>query len=104
MPLPGPGLIEPGRALLGSPEERKCHDMDSIRIEQRLREAFPDALIEVTSEDNVHFTAKVVDSGFHGQSRVVRHRRAHDAIGPQLGREIHALTLTLRTPQEDSGG
>ncbi|MFU8877511.1 MAG: BolA/IbaG family iron-sulfur metabolism protein [Wenzhouxiangellaceae bacterium] len=77
--------------------------MDSERIELILRAAFPDALIEVASDDNVHFNAKVVDSGFHGQSRVARHRRVHDAIGPALGREIHALTLTLRTPAEDSG-
>ncbi len=77
--------------------------MDSIRIEELLRSAFPDALIKVSSEDNTHFNAKVIDSGFHGQSRVARHRRVHDAIGPQLGREIHALTLMLRTPEEDSG-
>jgi len=77
--------------------------MDSERIEQLLRAAFPEARIEVTSDDNVHFNAKVVDSGFDGQPRVARHRRVHDAIGPALGREIHALTLTLRAPAEDSG-
>ena len=74
--------------------------MDSQKIEQLLRAAFPDADVNVASDDNVHFSAKVVDAGFAGQSRVVRHRRVHDAIGPELGREIHALSLLLKTPEE----
>ena len=77
--------------------------MDSERIEQLLRASFPDADVDVASDDNVHFTAKVVDDGFEGLNRVARHRKVHDAIGPALGREIHALTLTLRTPEEDAG-
>lgn len=76
--------------------------MDSDRIEQLLRAAFPQADISVSSDDNVHFTAKVVDAGFDGLNRVARHRRVHDAIGPALGREIHALTLSLRTPVEQA--
>jgi acid stress-induced BolA-like protein IbaG/YrbA len=77
--------------------------MDSERIEQQLRAAFPQAEIRVSSDDNVHFTAKVVDAGFHGLNRVARHRRVHEAIGPALGHEIHALTLSLRTPEEQAG-
>ncbi|MGB0514093.1 MAG: BolA/IbaG family iron-sulfur metabolism protein [Wenzhouxiangellaceae bacterium] len=77
--------------------------MDSDQIEQLLRNAFPHAQVHVESEDNVHFTAKVVDAGFAGMNRIARHRRVHDAIGPALGREIHALTLTLRTPDEAIG-
>lgn len=76
--------------------------MDSERIEQLLRAAFPEARVRVSSDDNVHFSAKVVDAGFDGLPRVARHRRVHDAIGPSLGREIHALTLSLKTPDEDS--
>ncbi len=74
--------------------------MNSEQIEKLLREAFPDADVSVSSDDNVHFSAKVVDAGFDGQSRVQRHRRVHDAIGPELGREIHALSLQLKTPRE----
>lgn len=74
--------------------------MDSEQIQLLLREAFPQAEIEVFSEDNVHFTAKVVDDGFRDLSRLERYRMVHDAIGPQLGREIHALTLSVKTPDE----
>lgn len=74
--------------------------MNCEQIEVLLRQAFPDAEVSVTSDDNVHFSAKVVDAGFAGQSRVVRYRRVHDAFGPELGREIHALSLLLKTPDE----
>jgi len=77
--------------------------MDSKRIELLLRASFPQAEIRVESEDNVHFSATVIDDGFRGLSRVQRHRRAHEAIGSALGREIHALTLTLRSPDEQAG-
>jgi len=77
--------------------------MDSEQIEQQIRAAFPQAEVSVSSEDNVHFTAKVVDAGFDGLNRVARHRKVHEAIGEALGREIHALTLTLRTPEEQAG-
>jgi len=76
--------------------------MNSERIEQQLRDAFPQAEVNVASDDNTHFTAKVVDVGFDGLNRVARHRKVHDAIGPALGREIHAMTLTLRTPEEQA--
>lgn len=74
--------------------------MDSNRIEQLLRQHFPTAEIRVSSDDNVHFSAKVVDAGFEGLSRIARHRLIHDAIGPAMGREIHALSLNLLTPEQ----
>lgn len=77
--------------------------MDSEQIRHLLRSEFPQAEIDVSSEDNVHFTAKVVDDGFHAKSRLQRHRMVHEAIGSQLGREIHALTLSLKT-REEAGG
>ena len=76
--------------------------MNSERIEQQILAAFPEAAVTVSSDDEVHFTAKVVDAGFDGLNRVARHRKVHEAIGPALGREIHALTLTLRTPEEQA--
>lgn len=74
--------------------------MDANRIEQLIRAALPDARVEVSSPDNVHFHARVVSSDFAGQTRLARHRRVHSAIGPALGQEIHALTLELKSPDE----
>lgn len=76
--------------------------MNSEQIEVLLRDTFPHARVNVDSDDNTHFSAKLVDDGFLGMSRVARHRRVHDAIGPALGREIHAMSFTLRTVDEDA--
>ncbi len=74
--------------------------MDSQRIEQMIAQAMPDARIAVNSEDNVHFHAQVVSASFAGLSRLKRHRLIHQALGAAMGREIHALTLDLKTPEE----
>lgn len=74
--------------------------MDANRIEQLIRAAMPDAQIEVSSPDNVHFHARIVSGEFSGQPRLARHRRIHTALGPTLGREIHALSLDLKSPDE----
>ncbi len=78
--------------------------MYAQQIKTSILQAFPDADVEVLTEDNVHFQARVVSDAFEGQARVQRHRMVHAAIqatvGEALGREIHALTLTLKTPSE----
>ncbi len=78
--------------------------MYAEQIKTAILQAFPDADVEVASEDNVHFQARVVADAFANHSRVQRHRMVHSAIqaavGEALGREIHALTLNLKTPEE----
>jgi stress-induced morphogen len=77
--------------------------MDSAAIEQQILLAMPSARVMVISEDNVHFTARIVSDDFSGRSRIDRHRLVHAAIGPALGREIHALSLELKAPDEVDG-
>lgn len=77
--------------------------MDPAAIEQQILQAMPGARVSVASDDNVHYTARIVSETFNGQSRIARHRLVHDAIGPALGREIHALSLELKTPDEVDG-
>ncbi len=60
----------------------------------------PGAEVHVDSDDNVHYVARIVSSEFSGCSRIQRHRRVHEALGSSLGREIHALSLDLKTPEE----
>ncbi len=74
--------------------------MDPAQIQSIILQAIPGARVEVESDDNVHYTARVIAEQFEGQSRLQRHRVIHDAIGPAMGREIHALSLVLKTPQE----
>ncbi len=74
--------------------------MDPEKIQGLILQAMPEARVSVDSDDNVHFTARVVCETFKGKSRLQRHRVIHDALGPTLGREIHALSLVLKSPDE----
>lgn len=74
--------------------------MEPAAIEQRILQALPGARVTVASDDQVHYTARIVCEAFAGQSRIARHRLVHEAIGPALGREIHALSLELKSPDE----
>ncbi len=74
--------------------------MDPSAIEQVILQAMPGADVRVDSDDNVHYVARIVSDEFSGRSRIQRHRRVHEALGPSLGREIHALSLVLKAPDE----
>ena len=74
--------------------------MDPTALEQRILQAMPGARVSVESDDNVHYVARIVSDAFGGASRIERHRCVHEAIGPELGREIHALSLDLKSPEE----
>ncbi len=76
--------------------------MDPEVIQQRILQAMPGAQVRVHSDDNVHYSARIVNADFSGRSRIERHRLVHAAIGPELGREIHALSLDLKSPEEIS--
>lgn len=74
--------------------------MDITAIEARILQAMPDARVRVDSPDGVHFSAHVISSEFSGKSRLQRHRLVHAAVGEVLGREIHAMSFDLKTPEE----
>jgi len=74
--------------------------MDVTTIEARILQAMPGAQVKVESDDNVHYVAHIVSESFAGRSRVQRHRQVHAAVGDALGREIHAMSLDLKTPEE----
>lgn len=78
--------------------------MDVTAIEARILQAMPDARVRVDSPDGVHFAAHVISSEFSGKSRLQRHRLIHAAVGEVLGREIHAMSFDLKTPEEAGAG
>ncbi len=51
--------------------------------------------------EETHFRLEIVASGFAGQSRVARERRVHAILAEELAGPVHALQLSLRTPEED---
>ena len=74
--------------------------MDSDQIEQLIQNHIDDAQVSVSSDDNVHFEARVVSSAFEGLPMLKRHRLVYAALGDRMGREIHALSLEALTPEQ----
>lgn len=70
-------------------------------LEAHLREAFPDAQIELTdlAGDNDHWSAEIVSEQFRGKSRVAQHQMVYGALKGEMGGVLHALQLTTRAPE-----
>jgi len=70
--------------------------MSSTQIEQMIREALPDAKVEIQdlAGDGDHYSATVVSSAFRGKSRVQQHQMVYGALKGRMGGELHALKLT----------
>ena len=47
-----------------------------------------------------HYRVLVVSEAFRGETRVARSRRVHAALGGEFTSGLHALELSLRTPEE----
>ena len=52
--------------------------------------------------DGHHFEALVVSAAFRGLSRVARHRLVYATLGERMREEIHALSMTTLTPEEQA--
>ncbi|MCF8149158.1 MAG: BolA family transcriptional regulator [Burkholderiaceae bacterium] len=48
-----------------------------------------------------HFRLHIVSPRFAGFKTMARHRLVYDALGPLMKREIHALSITARTQEEN---
>ncbi|MCF2872788.1 BolA/IbaG family iron-sulfur metabolism protein [Octadecabacter sp. G9-8] len=70
-------------------------------IETLLREAFPDAQINVQGDDGAHFAAEVIDASFKGKNRVQQQRAVYAALKGKMdgsNGDLHALALTTKAP------
>ena len=74
--------------------------MPGSEIERLIKQALPDAIIELTAlaNDNDHWSATVTSEAFRGLPRVRQHQLVNAAFGDRLGTELHALALTTRVP------
>jgi stress-induced morphogen len=70
--------------------------MSRIEIETMIRDAFPDARVEVKdlAGDGNHYSATVVSAAFKSKSRVQQHQMVYAALKGRMGGELHALALT----------
>ncbi len=67
-------------------------------VKHRIEAAIPGSVAEVSSPDDVHFTARVRAPAFSGLSRIQQHRMVYDVFGGELGGAIHALSLKTEVP------
>jgi acid stress-induced BolA-like protein IbaG/YrbA len=78
--------------------------MNPEQIAKLIQAALPGAQVQVESDDNTHFAARVVASEFVGKRSIARHQIIYKALGERMGREIHALSIEALTPEESGQG
>lgn len=74
--------------------------MDSTIIAQMILKGLPDAEVDVTGDDGVHFEAVVRSEAFAGKATLARHRMVYATLGELMGNEIHALGLRTELPEK----
>jgi len=75
--------------------------MSATDIERFIREALPDAVVEIRdlAGDGDHYAANVVSAAFKGKSRVQQHQMVYAALKGRMGGELHALALQTSAPE-----
>ncbi len=80
-------------------------------IEQRLRAALMPESLNIIDDsvahyghagarDGGHFSVQIVSPAFIGKTLLQRHRLVNAALADLLRQDIHALSITARTPDE----
>ncbi len=88
----------------------------ATRLDATLRAAFAPSTLEIVDDSGrhaghagasgggeTHYNVLIVSAAFRGQSRVARSRAVHEVLAPELASGLHALALTLKTPEEFDG-
>lgn len=70
--------------------------MQASDIEKMIREAIPDAKVEIRdlAGDGDHYAATVVSPAFKGMPKVKQHQMVYAALKGNMGGVLHALALT----------
>ncbi|HET7883370.1 MAG TPA: BolA family protein [Acetobacteraceae bacterium] len=87
----------------------------AARLEAVLTQAFSPTLLRITDdsarhaghagarpEGETHYHVLLVSQAFSGMPRVARSRAVHAALEAEFARGMHALSLTLRAPDESA--
>lgn len=69
--------------------------MKAADIEKFIKDAFPDAEVEIRdlAGDENHYAATVKSAAFQGKSRVAQHQMVYAALKGNMGGVLHALQL-----------
>ena len=94
-PDPQPGRAERMRALLSSA-------LAPVLLEVRDDSSLHAGHAGAAPGGETHYSVLVVSDRFRGQNRVARHRLVNAALEAEFAGGLHALALTLRTPEEQA--
>ena len=72
--------------------------MDLKEIESLIKEAMPDASIEIQdlAGDGNHYSATVTSSEFSGKSKIEQHKMVYNSLKGKMGNELHALAIKTK--------
>ncbi|HKS56300.1 MAG TPA: BolA/IbaG family iron-sulfur metabolism protein [Steroidobacteraceae bacterium] len=74
--------------------------MNATEVQSLIEAGLPGARVRVSSPDDTHFEAVIVAPQFEGKRTIQRHQLVYGTLGALMGREIHALTMQVMSPQE----
>ncbi len=82
-------------------------------ITQRLEQALLAAQIQIVDQSHLHsghagaqesggghFAVEVISPSFTHKSQLERHKMIYTALGDAMGKEIHAISISAKTPSE----
>ena len=69
--------------------------MNLKEIENYIKEAMPDAVIEIQdlAGDGNHYSATVTSSEFSGKSKIEQHKMVYNSLKGKMGNELHVLAI-----------
>ena len=72
--------------------------MDLKEIESFIKEAMPDAIVEIQdlAGDGNHDSATIISSQFSGKSKIEQHKMVYNSLKGRMGNELHALAIKTK--------
>ena len=72
--------------------------MNLKEIEQLIKEAMPDAVIEIQdlAGDGNHYSATITSAKFAGKSKIEQHKMVYNSLKGKMGNELHALAIKTK--------
>ena len=72
--------------------------MDIKEVETLIKEALPDAIIEIRdlAGDSNHYSATVTSGNFSGKSKIEQHKMVYNSLKGKMGNELHALAIKTK--------
>ena len=72
--------------------------MDLKEIEKHIKEAMPDASIEIQdlAGDGNHYSATITSSKFIGKSKIEQHKMVYNSLKGKMGNELNAIAIKTK--------